>query len=42
MNLTEKQLKEIAQAKKKEVKVCDKNDVIVDEITGITYPKNTK
>lgn len=41
MNLTKKQLKEIAEVEKKVAEVCDKNQAIVDEITGITYPKKT-
>lgn len=41
MNLTKKQLKEIAEAEKKVAEVCDKHQEIVDEITGITYPKKT-
>lgn len=41
MNLTKKQLKEIAKAEKKVAEVCDKHQEIVDEITGINYPKKT-
>jgi hypothetical protein len=42
MKLTKKQLKEISEVEKKVANVCDTNDGIVDEITGITYPsKNT-
>ena len=41
MKLTKKQLKEIQEIEKKVANVCDANDGVVDEITGITYPKKT-
>ncbi len=39
MKPTKKQLKEILEVEKKVANVCDTNDVIIDEITGIIYPK---
>lgn len=41
MKSTKKQLKEIQEIEKKVANVCDANDGVVDEITGITYPKKT-
>jgi len=41
MKPTKKQLKEIAEVEKKVAEVCDANDSILDEITGIPYPKKT-
>lgn len=37
----EKRLKEIQEVEKKVAQVCDDNDSIIDEITGIAYPKKT-
>lgn len=39
MKPTKKQLKEIEEIEKRVAKVCDTNDSVVDEITGIAYPK---
>jgi hypothetical protein len=41
MKPTKKQLKDIQEIEKKVANVCDANDSIVDEITGIVYPKKT-
>jgi hypothetical protein len=41
MKPTKKQLREIEEIEKKVANVCDSNDGVVDEITGITYPKKT-
>lgn len=48
MKPTKKQLKEIEEIQKKEANVCDANDCVcnindgvVDEITGLVYPKKT-
>jgi hypothetical protein len=41
MKPTKKQLREIEEIEKKIANVCDANDGVVDEITGITYPKKT-
>lgn len=41
MKPTKKQLKEIEEIEKKVANVCDANDGVVDEITGIVYPKKT-
>ena len=40
MKPTKKQLKEIKEIEKKVANVCDANDSVVDEITGIPYPTN--
>jgi hypothetical protein len=37
---SKKQKKEIQEIEKKVSEVCDNSDSIVDEITGISYPKN--
>lgn len=39
MKPTKKQLKEIQEIEKKVANICDANDEVVDEITGIVYPK---
>lgn len=41
MKPTKKTLEAIKEIEKKVAKVCDVNDGLVDEITGITYPKTT-
>ena len=41
MKPTKEQLKEIEQIEKKVANVCDTNNGVVDELTGITYPKKT-
>jgi hypothetical protein len=41
MKPTKKQLKEIQKIEKEVAKTCNVNDSIIDEITGISYPKKT-
>ena len=41
MKLTKKQLKEIEEIEKRVANVCDANDGVVDETTGLVYPKKT-
>ena len=41
MKPTKKQLKEIEEIEKKVANVCDANDGVVDETTGLVYPKKT-
>jgi hypothetical protein len=41
MKPTKKQLKEIQEIEKKVANVCDANDGVVDETTGLVYPKKT-
>jgi hypothetical protein len=41
MKPTKEQLKEIQEIEKKVANVCDTKNGVVDELTGITYPKKT-